>query len=378
MVLPYLVQKELKQILRNRLLPIIFVILPLALMNVLPRIATQEARGIRFVVVDADHSPSSQRLAQRLDASQYLERVLPTSAGGSTPAFVSHKEAMRLIDSGEADAIVEFARGYEKALMTGTDEKMMHVSVNAVNGMKGSMAAMYITQIAASVPSEVSISSSGAQEAVGVAPSLRFLYNPTLEYKIFMIPAIFALILILIVGFLPALNIVGEKERGTMEQINVSPIGKMTFILSKVIPYIIIGLLMTLEALVAARAIHGIAPVGSVVTLMIFVVMFCMLAASIGLIISNYSSTLQQAALTMFFFLVIFILMSGLLTPIASMPRWAQIVTYLNPVRYIIAALRDVFIKGAGFADLLPQFIPLTLYVAAAWTWAIKSYRKNA
>lgn len=378
MVLPYLVQKELKQILRNRLLPIIFVILPLALMNVLPRIATQEVRGIRFVVVDADHSPSSQRLAQRLDASHYLERVIPTTADGSTPAFVSHKEAMRLIDSGEADAIVEFAQGYEKALMTGTDETMIHVSVNAVNGMKGSMAAMYITQIAASVPSEVSISSSGAQEAVGVAPSLRFLYNPTLEYKIFMIPAIFALILILIVGFLPALNIVGEKERGTMEQINVSPIGKMTFILSKVIPYIIIGLLMTLEALVAARAIHGIAPVGSVVTLMIFVVMFCMLAASIGLIISNYSSTLQQAALTMFFFLVIFILMSGLLTPIASMPRWAQIVTYLNPVRYIIAALRDVFIKGAGFADLLPQFIPLTLYVAAAWTWAIKSYRKNA
>lgn len=377
MVLPYLVQKELKQILRNRLLPVIFVILPLALMNVLPRIATQEVRGIRFVVVDADHSPSSQRLAQRLDASHYLERVFPTTADGSTPAFVSHKEAMRLIDSGEADAIVEFARGYEKALMTGTDETIMHVSVNAVNGMKGSMAAMYITQIAASVPSEVSISPSGALEAVGVAPSLRFLYNPTLEYKIFMIPAIFALILILIVGFLPALNIVGEKERGTMEQINVSPIGKMTFILSKVIPYIIIGLLMTIEALVAARAIHGITPVGSVVTLMIFVVMFCMLAASIGLIISNYSSTLQQAALTMFFFLVIFILMSGLLTPIASMPRWAQIVTYLNPVRYIIAALRDVFIKGAGFADLLPQFIPLTLYVAAAWTWAIKSYKKS-
>lgn len=377
MVLPYLVQKELKQILRNRLLPIIFVILPLALMNVLPRIATQEVRGIRFVVVDADHSPSSQRLAQRLDASHYLERVFPTTADGSTPAFVSHKEAMRLIDSGEADAIVEFARGYEKALMTGTDETMMHVSVNAVNGMKGSMAAMYITQIAASVPSEVSISSSGAQEAVGVAPSLRFLYNPTLEYKIFMIPAIFALILILIVGFLPALNIVGEKERGTMEQINVSPIGKMTFILSKVIPYIIIGLLMTLEALVAARAIHGIAPVGSVVTLMIFVVMFCMLAASIGLIISNYSSTLQQAALTMFFFLVIFILMSGLLTPIASMPRWAQVITLFNPIRYIIAALRDVFIKGASFTDLLSQFIPLSLYAVAAWTWAIKSYKKQ-
>lgn len=386
MVLPYLVQKELKQIFRNVLLPVIFVILPLALVNVLPRIATQEVRGINFVVVDADHSMESRRLTQRLDASNYL------SLAASCPTF---REAMAFIDSGEADAIVEFARGYEKSILTHGGEETMHVSVNAVNGMKGSMAAMYISQIAASnrpVP-DPSLRGKGVETTLFASPMIDvvtlprpdregagaglFLYNPTLEYKIFMIPAIFALILILIVGFLPALNIVGEKERGTMEQINVSPIGKTTFILSKVIPYILVGLLMTIEALVAARAIHGITPVGSIATMMIFVVTFCMLASSIGLIISNYSSTLQQAALTMFFFLVIFILMSGLLTPIASMPRPAQIITYLNPLRYIIAALRDVFIKGAGFADLLPQFIPLVIYVAAAWTWAIKSYRKS-
>ena len=162
-----------------------------------------------------------------------------------------------------------------------------------------------------------------------------------------------------------------------MEQINVSPIGKMTFVLSKVIPYILIGLLMTIEALIAARAIHGITPAGSVATLLIFVAVFCMLASSMGLIISNYSNTLQQAALTMFFFLVIFILMSGLLTPIASMPGWAQVVTLFNPIRYIIAALRDVFIKGANFTDLLSQFIPLTLYASAAWVWAIGSYKKS-
>lgn len=198
-----------------------------------------------------------------------------------------------------------------------------------------------------------------------------------LDYKLFMVPAIFALLLILIVGFLPALNIVGEKERGTMEQINVSPIGKMDFILSKVIPYVIIGLLMTLEALAAARGIYGLWPAGSVALLMTCVAVFCLLASSIGLIISNYSSTLQQAALTMFFFLVIFILMSGLLTPIASMPQWAQTLTRLNPMRYVIAALRDVYIKGATFTDLLPQLVPLTLYASAAWGWAIGSYKKS-
>lgn len=383
MILPYLVEKELKQIMRNRILPIIFVLLPLALTNVLPRIATQEVRGIRFAVVDADHSPASRRLTQQLDASTYLSLV------GACPTYA---DAMDLIDSGEADAIVEFARGYEKALVTGGGENCLHVSANAVNGMKGSMAAMYITAIASeadlpqplrrrgesappSSSSPVPRDATSLAEAPGWAAS--FLFNHTLDYKLYMVPAIFALLLMLIVGFLPALNIVGEKERGTMEQINVSPIGKMTFILSKVIPYIVIGLLMTLEALAAARAIHGITSAGSVALLMLFVIVFCMLTSSIGLIISNYSSTLSQAALTMFFFLVIFILMSGLLTPISSMPEWAQVLTILNPMRYIIAALRGIFIKGATLTDLLPELTTLAFYATAAWTWAIMSYKKK-
>lgn len=376
MILPFLIQKELKQILRNRILPVIFVLLPLALMNVLPRIATQEVKGIRFVAVDNDRSSFSRSFVQRLDASAYLD--LATTA----PTYAA---ALDVIDAGDADAIVEIPAGYEKDAIrsarrdarfcNNAHPAALQVSANAVNGTKGSMAAMYITQTAATHQSTPPASVQGNGPT---SISVRAAFNPTLDYRQYMIPAIFALLLILIVGFLPALNIVGEKERGTMEQINVSPIGKMTFIFSKIIPYIIIGILMTLEALVAVRAIHGISPVGSVPLLMLFVILFCMLAASIGLIISNYSSTMQQAALTMFFFLVIFILMSGLLTPIVSMPMWAQQLTRLNPLRYIIAALRDIFIKGASFTDLIPQFVPLTLYAAAAWAWAIRSYKKNA
>ncbi len=362
MVLPYLIEKEFKQMLRNRLLPVIFIILPVALVNVIPRLATQEVKGIRLVVVDNDHSTSTMRLINRLDASAYLEL-----AG----CAATYGEAMKAIDGDKADVVVEFPRGYEKAVVTKHGNACVRVDANAVNGMKGAMAGMYVSQIinAGDGDSDVPTAADGV--------SVRYLHNDNLDYKLYMTPVVFAIMLILIVGFLPALNIVGEKEKGTIEQINVTPIGKLDFILSKLIPYIVVGLVMTLEGVVAARLIHGIAPTGSVVSVFVFAVFFCMLVASLGVIVSNYSSTLQQAALTMFFFLVIFILMSGLLTPIRSMPEWAQLLTRLNPMRYIINAFRDIYLKGDSARLLLPQFLPLAAYTAATWTWAIASYRKN-
>ena len=134
---------------------------------------------------------------------------------------------------------------------------------------------------------------------------------------------------------------------------------------------------MTLEALMAARALYGITPQGSPISVMVVALVFAMFVASFGLIISNYSSTLQQAALTMFFFLVIFILTSGLLTPIRSMPDWAQTLTYANPMRYIVEAMRAIFIKGSSLFDLWGHIATLLGFAAIGWTWAIVSYRKN-
>ncbi|MGN1264112.1 MAG: ABC transporter permease [Prevotella sp.] len=362
MVLPYLINKEFKQMLRNRLLPIVFVILPIALVNTIPRLATQEVKGIRFATVDNDHSTTTRRLIDRLDASDYLE-----FAGNA----VCFEDAMKAIDGDKADAVVEFPRGYEKALVTGRGDAVVQVDANAVNGTKGAMAGMYISQIIRDGDGEYGM------PAGDDALSVRYLYNENLEYKYYMTPVIFAMILILIVGFLPALNIVSEKEKGTIEQINVTPIGKLEFILSKLIPYIVVGLLMTLEGVIAAKLFHGIMPAGSIPAVFVFAALFCMLVASLGVIVSNYSSTLQQAALTMFFFLVIFILLSGLLTPIRSMPEWAQNLTLLNPMRYIISAFRDIYLKGGGASLLMPQFIPLAIYTVIAWAWAIVSYRKN-
>lgn len=347
MTILYLIQKEFKQILRNRILPVVFVLLPIALINGVPRIATQEVKGLKFCVVDNNHTPTTERLIREIDASQYIDL-----AG----YCATYNEAMKYIDSGDADIILEFR----------LPDIMLYA--NATNGSKGGMANSYITQI---------ISNSNAQINNGKLLNCKYINNPSLDYKLYMIPALVGMVLILIVGFLPALNIVGEKEKGTIEQINVTPIKKWEFIVSKIVPYIIIGLLMVVVALMVARGVFGFWPQGSVLNIFAFVILFCMLISSFGLIVSNYSDTLSQAALTMFFFLVVFLLMSGLLTPIQSMPEWAQKITLFNPLRYFVEAMRGIYIKGAGFTDLLTQFAVLVLYSSLTWTWAIVSYRKN-
>ena len=367
MTILYLIQKEFKQFFRNWLLPLVCFLLPLALTNIVPRIATQEIKGLNFAVVDNDHSTTSRRIIQKIDASTYLSLVKFAN---------TYDEAMESIASGDADLILEFPADFEKSMVRGESPTLM-LSANATNGTKGSMAQMYITQIIQSYMQDNNSNYSPPSTGWAGGGSVRFLFNPRLDYKIYMIPAIFALMLILIVGFLPALNIVGEKERGTIEQINVTPVGKIEFIISKVVPYVCIGMVMVAEALLAAKGLYGIVPVGSILNIYVVSITFCALVSSLGLIVSNYSDTIQQAALTMFFFLVIFILMSGLLTPVTSMPEWAQAVTRLNPMRYFVEAMRAIYVKGASLAQISWQMKHLLAMTAVCWTWAVISYKKS-
>lgn len=384
-----LLRKEFLQLRRSPLLLVIFVILPVALMNMVPRIATQEIKGLKFSVVDADHSTLSSRLVQKIDASQYLSLV------ATCPTY---REALATVEKGEADIIVSIPHGYERDVVRTLGNAMtaggaagmgtaispttlpeVQLVANATNGMKGSMAVAYVQGITQMLQAEV-IEEQGlaASSQGGARPmAVRYLFNPHLDYRIYMVPAIFALLLTLIVGFLPALNIVGEKERGTIEQLNVTPVSKLSFIVAKLIPYWVVGIVMTFIALMAARGIYGFWPVGSVGTMMVFVSLHCLLISAVGLVISNYSTTMRQAAMTMFFFLVIFILMSGLLTPIRSMPNWAQALTCVNPMRFLIEALRAIYLKGSSQTELSSQFFALSAMAAVFATWAVVSYRKN-
>lgn len=355
---------------RNIILPIVFIMLPLGLLQMAPRAATQEVKNLKLSVVDNDRSTVSARMVQKLAASQYfhLNDVSP-----------SYGKALGSVEAGDADFIVEIEPNFERNLMKEGVSQVM-ISANAVNGVKAGLGSSYIAQIIADYSAQLRDEAGFSAAKVSMAHFdvvPRYLFNTTLDYKFFMIPALMAMLLILLVGFLPALNIVSEKEKGTIEQINVTPIGKFDFIFSKLIPYWIVGLVVLAYSMVLARIIYGQVPVGNIGLIFLFATVFILVVSSMGLVISNYSDTTQQAALVMFFFLVIFILLSGLLTPIASMPAWAKTITYANPLRYIIEAMRTIYLKGSSLHDLMPHLCALSGYAAVMWGWAILSYKKN-
>jgi ABC-2 type transport system permease protein len=164
---------------------------------------------------------------------------------------------------------------------------------------------------------------------------------------------------------------------GTIEQINVTPVKKFTFIFEKLIPYWVIGLSVFTFCLILAALIYGLIPAGNILTIYLSVFVYVMVVSGFGLIVSNHSSTIQQAMFVMFFFLIILILISGLFTPIASMPDWAQTFTLINPLRYFIEIMRMVYLKGSHIGHLMNQLTALLIFAVILNTWAILSYRKN-
>lgn len=352
MILRYLIEKEFKQILRNGFLPRLILLFPCMIILVMPWAATMEVENVRIAVVDHDRSPSSERLVHRIEASRYFRLThIPTS----------YDDGIRYIERDLTDMVLEIPRGFEKEQTNGRPASAL-VAVNAVNGTKGALGSSYLMQI-------LSPGQSGA--------SVRYMFNPYLDYKVFMIPALMTMLLVMLCGFLPALNIVSEKEKGTIEQMNVTPVSRFNFTLAKLLPYWIIGFITLSLCILLAIWVYGLVPVGSLLTIYAATVIFVLVISGLGLTISNYSSTMQQAMFVMWFCMLVFILMSGLFTPIGSMPSWAQTLTYANPLRYFMEIMRMVYLKGSTTKDILPQLCVLSGFAAILYTWAIVSYRKQ-
>jgi len=170
---------------------------------------------------------------------------------------------------------------------------------------------------------------------------------------------------------------VGEKETGTIEQINVTPVSKWAFILAKLIPYWIIGMLVLTVCILLSWAVYGITCQGPLVLVYLLAVLLALFFSSLGLIISNYSDNMQQAMLVMWFFVVCLMLLSGLFTPTRSMPSWAYATTYINPMHYFIDAIRTVFVRGGGFLSIAHQVFALFTLASVTAVWAVLSYKKN-
>ena len=346
MTLAYLIQKEFLQIRRNAFLPRLIVLFPIVIMCVMPWVMQMEVKNIVVDVVDIDHTMESQRLVQQIAASNYF------IFGGQK---ANYAEAMKDVEKGKADVILEIRDGHYL------------IAANAVNGTKGSMGSAYLSQIVTS-----------RQPTSRSLFSVLNLYNKHQNYKLFMIPALFAIVMMLMTGFLPTLTIVGEKEAGTIEQINVTPVSKWSFILAKLIPYWLIALFVITVCLLLAWLVYGITPAGPVWLIYVLAMLLAMFFSSFGLIVSNYSDTMQQAMFVMWFFVVSIMLLSGLFTPTRSMPQWAYLTTYVNPMHYFIDAIRTVFIRGGGLQQVAHQIIALLAIGIFMASWAVRSYKKNS
>ena len=369
--LRFLLQKEFRQIFRDRGILAVIFIMPTIQLLILPWAADYEIKNIRLAVVDHDHSEYSRQLINKVTASGYF--ILT----GYSP---SYNEAMQKIEEDKADLILEIPVSFERDLVM-DDEAKLFLAVNAINGVKAGLGSAYLRSIIQDYNSEVrmkwiQLPRFSPETNIDVVSSDWF--NPLMNYKFFMVPGILVLLLTMVGANLTAVNIVKEKEIGTIEQINVTPVKKIHFVLGKLIPFWCLGLVVFSIGFTIAWLVYGIVPVGSFVTIYLFAAVYLLAVLGLGLLISTYANNQQQSMLISFFIMMIFVLLSGLYTSIDSMPRWAQIITKFNPVSYFIDVIRMVVLKGSGIADIKSQIFTILGFAVVLNGWAVLSYRKRS
>ncbi len=372
----YLIEKEFKQMFRNSLIPRLILLFPTMVLLVFPWAVSFEVKNIKLDVVDHSKSVYSKRLTDKIAASKYF--IL-----NDTP--LDYNTAMLNMDNGETDMIIEIPASFDKEIVK-SQTSSVGVAVNSVNGTQGLLGSNYIMRIVNDFSSELreelintippqSMSVIANTPKVDIIPQYKF--NPSLDYKDFMIPGFMVLLLTILCGILPALNIVMEKENGTINQINVTPVSKAGFILAKLIPYWTVGLIVMIISVVLSYIIYGLWPAGSVIAVLFSAVIFILSISGMGLIISNYSETMQQASFLVMFFILILVLLGGMFTPVSSMPTWAQTIAAVNPFKYLTSTFRMIYLNGSTLADVSGNLFALVLIAIALNGWAIFSYKKR-
>jgi ABC-2 type transport system permease protein len=367
----FLLQKEFRQIFRDKGFVGRLFIAPAIQLILLPLAANFTAKNVNLAIVDHDHSTLSAKLSNKILSSGYYKLAGYTDF---------NSKANTLIENDKADIILEIPAGFERGLVREGVQKIA-IEVNAINGVKASVGFGYLSGIINDFNKDIRLQLTqperiSQQPVIDVISS--FWYNPSLTYYIFMIPAILVSLVTGVAGLSAAFNIVKEKEIGTIEQINVTPIKKYQFILGKLLPFIVMGAIVFSVGLFIGWIGYGLIPIGNLAILYLFLLVFLFAILGFGLLISTYTETQQQANSLMFLFMMVFNMMSGLYTPIDSMPKWALFITHLFPVSYFIDVMRMVFIKGSGLHDISHQIWSVLLIGIVLNTWAALNYRKRA
>lgn len=366
-----LIKKEFLQIFRNKAILAIIFVMPVIQLVILPLAASYEIKNIKIAVVDHDKSTFSRELIRTITASGYFEII---DYGESYPT------AYQEVENDKVDLILEIPNNFEKNLVRENSEKVL-LAINAINGTKAGLSASYLAQILQNYNQQIQVKITPETESVKKTSGLeivpKFWFNDNYNYRLSLVPGILAFLITLISSYLTALNIVQEKEIGTIEQINVSPITKTDFILGKLIPFWLLAMLAFTIGILVTIFVYGIQMQGSFLLLYGFVAVYLVAILGIGLLVSVYSETQQQAMFVVFFFMMIFVLMSGLFTPVESMTDWARYIAYANPVTYGVEGIRLIILKNSGFKDLLLHFGVISFFAIVFNSWAVLRYRKT-
>jgi ABC-2 type transport system permease protein len=373
----FLLSKEFRQIRRNPFMIRAIIAVPVLQMLILVPAVTFEVKRIDLAVIDNDRSQASRELVAKLTGSSFF-------VVAATPATVTEAESM--LFSGDADIALVIPPDFSEGL-AGVTRPRLQVLVDAVNATSAQLSWSYLTSVVRDFNRDVIVStgmmpgnttalSGGSVPGISVSP--RYWYNPTLNYKYYMLPGVLVILITAIGLMMSGLNLVREKESGTIEQINVTPVMKWQLIASKIIPFFIIGLLDLALGLSIGWLAFNIPFEGSLLLFFACAAIFLVAVLGLALFFSTMASTQQQFLFVAFFFVMIFILMSGIFTPTESMPLWAQQFNWVNPVAYLMRINRMVMLKGSGFSDIMRDMGMLTVLAFSYLTLAIRAYRKRA
>jgi ABC-2 type transport system permease protein len=362
-------QKEFRQIFREKAnLGIIFV-MPFLQLVILGFAITMDVKNIDMVIVDHDRSAYSQRITEAFSANRTF-RYLGNAA--------DEKAAIKLLDTGRIKLCIVIPSAFEKDLNSRAFPDLQ-ILVDGVDGNSAGIALGYATIVIKSLQEEqlkiIARGVTGTGQIVNLQP--RMFYNPNLESKQNVVPGIVAILLSMITMILTAINIVREREKGTMEQLLVTPIRNYELILGKVLPFAILGLILFSIGLLSSGLIFGIWPIGNIFLLYFFALIFMMTTLGLGILVSTVAQTQQQAIFIVWFFALASILLSGFFIPIENMPDWVQWITYLNPVRYFMEIVRGIYLKGSGLLSFWQELVIMTIYSVTVLSFAIMRFKKR-
>lgn len=381
----FLVRKEFLQVFRDRVMLFEMIAIPIIQLLILSNAATFEVHDSRVHVVDEARTAESRALIRHIGASRYFTVV------SSDPSMAA---AERDLATGRASVIVRIPRRFTDRLAAGRPAPVQLV-LDGVDGATAGVVRSYLGGIVEGYGAELETRSGpgpthSAAAAAGAATSgaasggagplsvrSRGLFNPTLDYKNFIVPGILVLLVTLIGTLITSMNIAREKEIGTLEQLNVTPLRKSEFVAGKLIPFWLIALAELTVGLVIARFVFALPLRGDLPLLFGAAGLYMVVALGVGLWISTVVETQQQAMFLTFFVMMLYVFMSGFMTPIESMPGWAQALTELNPVRHFLLIMRGILLKGAGIADLWRPLAVLGVMAVTVLTLALRQYSKT-